>query len=257
MKVMFDSNTWRKVIAPDDFNNELYYNHYKTVHESIESGKIEAYLSETIFTTEAIVRKKRQGYFARYSPKVTTTTKATCTTTNMTFVLGPNMEDAVVFDESIKILKHYFDLAVQMSFRIVRLPRIGGLVNPEVEKVLYQVPDFKGYMNKATEVSTKIEANSAGFSWLKEIGEQYDTNWLDGIKKSPETECKKIAKAAAEWADGESVSISIGLGCDYFCTNDKARGAGQKSVFSQNNLSWLESDYNFKTVDIPTLASMI
>lgn len=257
MKVMFDSNTWRKVIAPDDFNNEPYYNHYKTVHESIESGKIEAYLSETIFTTEAIVRKKRQGYFARYSPKVTTTTKATCTTTNMTFVLGPNMDDAVVFDESIKILKHYFDLAVQMSFRIVRLPRIGGLVNPEVEKVLYQVPDFKGYMNKATEVSTKIEANSAGFSWLKEIGEQYDTNWLDGIKKSPETECKKIAKAAAEWADGESVSISIGLGCDYFCTNDKARGAGQKSVFSKNNLSWLERDYNFKTVDIPTLASMI
>lgn len=45
MKVMFDSNTWRKVIAPDDFNNEPDYNHYKTVHESIESGKIEAYLS--------------------------------------------------------------------------------------------------------------------------------------------------------------------------------------------------------------------
>ncbi|GAI59278.1 unnamed protein product, partial [marine sediment metagenome] len=68
---------------------------------------------------------------------------------------------------------------------------------------------------------------------------------------------KKIAKAAAEWADGDSVAISIALGCDYFCTRDQAKGAGSKSVLSQENLEWLKADYGFKTITPEELANLI
>ena len=51
----------------------------------------------------------------------------------------------------------------------------------------------------------------------------------------------------AEAVDGDAVATSIGLGCDYFCTRDEAKSAGAKSVLSKANLSWLQSDYGFKT----------
>lgn len=257
MKVQFDSNTWRKVVEPDEFKTDANYDSMVIIHDAIVAGRIEAYLSETMFTTEAITRKKRQGYFAKMSPKVSHKDTVTGNTVSSTYVLGPNEDDAIMFDSTIQILKDYFDKAVAMGFRIVRLPSIGGLVNPEVAKVLFKVTDFNQFFNLAVEVSEKIEGNNAGFYWLKSIGETYAPNWLDGIKKSPDSECNKIAKAAAEWADGDSVSICIGLGCDYFCTHDQAKGAGHKSIFSQNNLSWLSADYNFRTIDIPSLASLL
>lgn len=257
MKVQFDSNTWRKVVDPSQFAADENYECFVKIHEAITRGDIEAYLSETMFTTEAIVRKKRQGYFAKMAPKVTHKTSAIGNSVKMTFTLGPNEDDAILFDETIQILKDFFDKAVAMGFRIVRLPRLGGLVNPVVEKVLYIAPDFDTFFNKAVEVSEKIEGNDAGFYWLKEIGETYSTQWLDGLKKAPDTECKHIAKAAAEWADGESVAICVGLGCDYFCTHDQAKGAGHRSVFSANNLSWLKNDYHFTTIDIPSLAALL
>lgn len=257
MKVQFDSNTWRQVVDPASYTSDKDYAACVKIHDAIVAGEIEAYLSETMFTTEAIVRKKRQGYFAQMRPKVVHKVSCSGSTVKTSFMLGPNDDDAILFDDTISILKDFFDKAVNLGCRIVRLPRIGGLVNPEVDKVLYNVEDFDNYFEKAVEVSEKIECNQAGFFWLKEIGEAYDTNWLEGIKKSPESECNHIATAAAEWADGDSVAICVGLGCDYFCTRDQAKGAGQKSVFSKANLTWLEEKYNFKTIGIEPLSNLI
>lgn len=257
MKVIFDSNTWRLVVDPESNVNDRDFEDLKVIRDAVAAGKIEPYLSETIFTIEAIVRKHRQGYFAKYNPKVTHKTTTKGSTVKMSFTLGSNEDDAILFTPEIKTLKDYFDKAVAQGYRIVRLPMIGGLVNPEVDKVLYLVADFDKYYNKAVEVAERIQAEGAGFSWLKALGEKYDTHWLKGIKKSPVTEANKIAKAAAEWADGDSVAICIGLECDYFCTRDEAKGAGQKSVFSKANMTWLKNEYNFQTIDIPSLAEKV
>ncbi|OQC44060.1 MAG: hypothetical protein BWX59_02123 [Bacteroidetes bacterium ADurb.Bin028] len=80
---------------------------------------------------------------------------------------------------------------------------------------------------------------------------------MKGLKSAPESDRNKIAKAAAEWADGDSVAISIALGCDYFCTRDQAKGAGNKSVLSAANLAWLSADYCFKTILPEDLAKLI
>ena len=80
---------------------------------------------------------------------------------------------------------------------------------------------------------------------------------MKGLKSAPEADRNKIAKAAAEWADGDSVAISIALGCDYFCTRDQAKGAGSKSILSQVNLTWLKNDYGFETILPEDLAKLI
>lgn len=43
MKVQFDSNTWRLVVAPEDYKTDPDYVHCQKIHETIVRGKIEAY----------------------------------------------------------------------------------------------------------------------------------------------------------------------------------------------------------------------
>lgn len=260
MKIIFDSNVWQIVTTPLDFPNEPLLADFIRINQAIIDKKIEAFLSETIFTIEAIRKVERQDFFSSTSAKFTSEEKVTADgDISLSFSIGPNEKDAIDFAER-PILKKYFDEAVRLGFNIARLPRIGGLVNPEVEAVRYKLTEasLSAYLEKVFEVSKKIEDAGAGMTQIKEIGNEYDNaHWLKGLKKVPESDRNRIAKAAAEWADGDSVAISIALGCSYFCTRDQAKGAGSKSVLSAANLAWLKSDYDFKTILPEDLAKLV
>lgn len=259
MKVIFDSNVWQVVTIPEDYPNELSLPAFKKIHQAIIDKKIEPYLSETIFTIEAIRKVERQDIFSSTKAKVDIKENIKGYSISLNFTIGPNEEDAIDFNER-PILKKYFDEAIRLGFRIVRLPRIGGLVNIEVDSVRFKLEEeeLSKYLDKVFEVAGKIEEKGAGMTQIKNIGEQYGaTTWFKGLKKAPESDRKKIAKAAAEWADGDSVAISIALGCDFFCTRDQAKGAGRNSVLSQENLSWLKADYGFQTIKPEELAKLV
>ncbi len=260
MKIIFDSNLWQIVTIPNDFPDEPSLADFKKIHQAIVDKKIEPYLSETIFTIEAIRKVERQDFFSSTEAKIDFKESATDDgNISLGFTIGPNEEDAIDF-MTRPILKKYFDEAIKLSFKISRFPRIGGLVNPEVEAVRYKLTNIKlsQYLEKVFEVGRKIEAADAGMEQIKAIGNQYgNLSWMKGLKSAPESDRNKIAKAAAEWADGDSVAISIALGCDYFCTRDQAKGAGSKSILSQANLTWLNNDYGFKTILPEDLAKLI
>ena len=145
--------------------------------------------------------------------KITTKEEATDNgEISLSFSIGPNEKDAIDFAER-PILKKYFDEAIKIGFNIARLPRIGGLVNPVVDAVRYRQDEAlqSAYLEKVFEVCRKIEDAGAGMTQIEEIGKQYGNPiWMKGLKNAPESERNKIAKAAAEWADGDSVAISIG-----------------------------------------------
>lgn len=259
MKIIFDSNVWQIVTLPSDFPNEPLIADFIKINQAIIDKKIEPFLSETIFTIEAIRKVERQDFFSSTSAKIIKEEKATDNGISLSFTIGPNEKDAIDFSER-PILKKYFDAAIKLGFNIVRLPRIGSIVNPKVDAVRYKQDkaSLSAYIEKVFEVVIKIENAGAGITQIKEIGEQYgNSDWLKGLKSAPESDRNKIAKAAAEWADGDSVAISIALGCDYFCTRDQAKGAGNKSVLSAANLAWLSADYCFKTILPEDLAKLI
>ena len=251
MKIIFDSNVWQIVTSPEDYLTDPNYNDFVKINKAIIDKRIIPYLSETIFTIEAIKNIERQEFFSNTSAKIDVTEKFEGDgKVSLSFVIGPNVKDAISF-ENRPILKKYFDKAIDLVFRIIRLPRIGGLVNPEVDKKRYDLSDeeFSKFTELAFTVGRKIEDCGAGVSQIKSIGNAYgEQNWFKGLKKAPQTDWKKIAKAAAEWADGDSVSIAIGINCDFFCTRDMAKNAGLTSVLSQTNLNWLKEEYNFNTI---------
>ena len=50
-------------------------------------------------------------------------------------------------------------------------------------------------LDKAVEVSEKIEKVGAGIAQIKAIGEKYNhLSWVQGIKKAPKSDIKKLQK---------------------------------------------------------------
>lgn len=255
MKITFDSNVWQIVVYPEDYPQEPFIEKFKIINEAINSGKIEAFLSETIFTVEAIRKVDRKDFLSSRKPTMTTDVEINNDKVGLGFAIGPGDQDSINFD-NIPILKKYSEGALQQGFKIVGSNRVAIFKNSEIEQEILKLDD--SFYNRQAEVGEKIEAFGAGISQIMEIGFSYSNRgWMRGLKKAPESDNKKIAKAAAEWADGDSVASSIALGCDYFCTRDNANGAGSKSVLSSTNKEILHSEYGFKTISPEELADLL
>lgn len=246
MKIMFDSNVWQKVVCPDDYKSDVDYIYYENINKAIKDNKIKPYLSETIFTIEAIRKVERQDFWGNYKAKFNTQIED-CGNGQMQLNMIVAPPEGINLDfKNRPILYKYFNLAKALNFRIVSLPRIALFSNKEVNDILYR--DDINY-EESYDIEVKIEQHEAGFYHIQKLGKQYDENdWMHGLKSMPVTDRKKVAKAIAEWADGDSVVMSIITKCDYFCSNDRAKGAGNKSILSPQNLEWLKQDYGFKVI---------
>ncbi len=93
------------------------------------------------FTIEAIKKVERQDFFSSTKAKVVVKEKVQSDNSiSVNYTVGPNEDDAIHFKER-PILKRYFYEAIKLGFNIVRLPRVGGLMNPEVDTVRFKQDD--------------------------------------------------------------------------------------------------------------------
>lgn len=227
------------------------------IHDAIVTGEIEAYISENIFTLENIPRKERKAKVGGMKAKTTVSHKIDGDKATMGFTIGPDPKDVVSIDDH-EYLRKPTEAALNMGFRIVRLPRIGWLTNKEIEPILYKVEPFNEYYDKATEVGQKIEGKGAGKFKLDQLVEMNPgRSILEKIKNAPAEDVNKIAAAIAETVDGDAVATCIGLGCDFMCSRDEAKGAGASSVFSATNLSWLKAEYGFEVKKPEDVAALL
>jgi hypothetical protein len=252
-KAIFDTNVFKKVSDPPV--NDPSFSAYAKIKSLIASGEIVAFISETIFTLEGIKRKERKKTISQRRGKLKTDTSVEGNTVHQGFSFGP--ERGHDFGDNEQLRGHFLK-AIAAGFKVVSLPRIAGYVNEEVESHLFKhkTEDLEAFHTRAFEVSEKIEQKGAGLAALMALGREFDPIWQKGLGKVPGDRRNKIAELVGEWADGDSVAIAIGLQCDYFCTVDMARTAGQKSGLSAVNKAWLSSDYQFRTITPENLASL-
>jgi predicted nucleic acid-binding protein len=106
MKVIFDSNVWQIITLPDDFPSETSLTDFRKIRQAIVDKRIEAFLSETIFTIEAIKKVERQDFFSNRKPKIEIVeTDTEEGWTNLNISIKP--EKGIDFNER-PILKKYF-----------------------------------------------------------------------------------------------------------------------------------------------------
>jgi hypothetical protein len=244
MKIMFDSNVWQKVISPEKYMEEPGC--FEIINRSIVDKKITPYLSETIFTLESIRGKERREFFGDVEPKITIKESVCNGVVNGEITISSNPDNFVNFNDN-SILKEYFEKAIKLDFRIVGFPRIGKIKNIELEGCITKIN--KKTIDCIYEIETQISNKGAGFYFIENLVKNCTgSNISKKIKQLPKSDRSKVKKAVAEWADGDSVACCIALNCDYFCTRDLAKGAGGKSVLSEENLKWLSEKYGFKTI---------
>lgn len=249
MKIFFDSNVWRPIASPETFPNNDFIKEFIQIRQLIIDKKISPFIAKTAFTLEAIPKRNRQKILGE--KEINIKSNEVSSDQNGVQSIIKFVGNCDVNFSNNPILKNHFIDAVNIGFKIIGLTRFGMVNNSEIDSITFQFSEeeFWNYMERVSIIVNKIEEKKAGKYHYDEIGRKYDHTFPSmGIKKAPLSESNAIAKAVAEWADGDSVASSIAIGCEYFCTLDKAKRAGKHSVFSLENLKWLHHEYGFETI---------
>lgn len=261
ISVTFDSNVWRIVADPARHPKDPLLSTYNQIRSAVVDGRISAFLSETVFTLETIRRKNRRIFFGNY---MADTTFSHMTTPDgaeqLAFSIGPNLAAHPGNEPTIAA---YLAKALQIGFRILKVPRIGMIINPDIRAIdyaSYPGGDFIAYVNALCNVNRQMLASNCGMYHILAIGQRYmnpGENWLTGLDNAPSDQDGNILKAIAEWADGDTIAVHIANQNQFLLTNDKGKSGGKNSVFSPNNLSWLSKEFNLMILDPINLAASL
>jgi len=97
-----------------------------------------------------------------------------------------------------------------------------------------------------------------GLRRLRRRDTSQPTLWFQGLRRAKSNgERQKVAKAVAEWADGDSVAAHYGYGIKLFCSEDFGSGASKASVLDPDNRAWLTGTFGIQFVTMAQLADMV
>jgi len=253
ISVTFDSNVWEKIVTPESAFGDENAVYFATIRSLLEKRQARGYLSEVIFNLEAVPKRLRWQYFGNYQPKSEyTNLKTSDNSVHGRVAIKPN---PVGHPGNSEFLDRHLKNAKNLGLTLISSPRIGLPRSPDLPGALFKVlsaEELKAQQHLYFEAGHFITELGCGISLVKELGERYkksaNDTWLSALSNTPESKKKKVAKAIAEWADGDAVAAHISYRLDYFCTLDKAAGAGRKSIFSSENRKKLIEKYQTKFV---------
>jgi hypothetical protein len=158
--------------------------------------------------------------------------------------------------------------ALDLGMRMLRAPRSGGVRSNDPSDDLYRKdPDQEALSTRLKRyevITTAIEARGLGFSQVSKVaglladrasGAQCGD--VGPGRESDRRSINKVARAIAEWADGDSVAAHYAYAGDLFCTEDRGRKAGASSVMHPSHRAWLGRAFGVKLVTIAGLAQLI
>lgn len=259
VSVIFDTNTYRRILLPEEFLNDTKFEYINKIHQALVDKKIQGYLSETIFTLESIEKKKRKEYLSNYTPDVESReTVLDDETICISILIAPNQKTLPILDHNrIKYLQE----AKKLGIKIIKFPRIAGITSSVSEEYFVnELNDedlYKKHHEKTADLANQIESKGLGIGRIKNlcISHGADPNyWFEGIDKAT---TNSIAKSVAEWADGDSVAICYGHDIDFFCTEDEGKNCGADSILSPTNKNWLKNDYGVNIVNLEDLCNIL
>jgi len=116
-------------------------------------------------------------------------------------------------------------------------------------------------MDKVNTLATEIGRRGFGYAVPVKLGLELltpeeiakPTLWFAGLHRA--TGYKRVQRAIAEWADGDSIAAHFGYGIDLFCTED--RGRRGRSVLDDDNKAWLQRDYGINCLSLAEFAERL
>lgn len=238
VSVTFDSNVWESVV--DDAKRSAAPC-FLEIHDLILQKAIDPYFFEGIATLETIQKQDRKKHIAEFKPTIS-------------IQIGdeePRVSEGTPPPELSEYLKETIPKAIDMGFKFIRTPRIGGHgIDPSAEYVAKDIKfSLSERLDRTFDVLRFIESLGAGKAKLdKDILKNPGIGLVEKTTNDTSLTDKQFAKNIAEWVDGDAIAAHYGYGIDYFCTNDKASGAGASSIFSSINLKSVCEKYGIKVI---------
>ena len=216
------------------------------IREAIKNKKLTSYLSETMFTIEALKRGgDRTKYFSESQVR-TSSNEDNYPNIQMTISHHPGKEMKL---DSYKL--NLLNEAHNIGILLLQFPRIAGPSNSDIDKKHY-APFNPQANEKAGLLSSIIEKKGYGFAPIENIIRQDSRlSWGALDEYNP----RDVDNFFAEWADGDSIATCYGHELDYFCTNDEGKSAKGNSILSQTNRRWLKKEFGVNIVSPHQLTS--
>ncbi len=236
--VTFDSNVWEIIVDEDKRNNSDQI--YTKLYELIRNGSIQPYFFEGLATMETVKKKDRKEHYANYKAGFSM------------YIDGEEVSShkGSGGPEISEYLNRVVPQALELGFKFTHLHRIGSPKLNIPDK--YWAPDKKYSMkerqDRSFECALYIENLGAGKGKLmNELGVS-NGGLIQKTKIDNSITDNKYSKSVGEWADGDALAAHYGYGIEYFCTNDKASGAGSSSIFHANSLQQLVQKFPINVV---------
>lgn len=245
--VLLDSNVYRKILVPSDFQKSSNFEYAEKIHNAIKNKTILAFLSETIFSIEAIEKKYRQIFLSDNKPATIVQDIQNKDKIGIFMSIAPRVSIQV---DTYR--QKYLDVAKELNVKVISCPRI-GFPKPELPKSVY-VKFTNENHERSCRLAKDLERNGYGIAQIKKIGGCKDGKWWNIIR---EKDSKDVVKAFSEWADGDSISLCYGYRIDYFCTEDKGKSALGSSILSATGKKWLLENYSINTCSIIELCNIL
>lgn len=245
--VTFDSNVWEQIVDESKRNDSSTYT---AIYNHILNNEIEPYFFEGIVIQENIPKNQRKEFIKNFKPTIS-------------IQIGdepPRVSEGTRAPELSDYLKETIPKALEMGFKFIRTPRIGWLgIDPSAEyaakDLMYSLDDR---LERTFEIGEFIESRGAGKAKLdSSIATNNGASLVQKTQNDTNLSNKQYSQNVAEWVDGDALAAHYGYGIDYFCTNDRASGAGSNSVFHTSNLNQIKQKYGIKVVAPDELLSII
>lgn len=247
VSVTFDSNVWESVV---DEKKRSVSPCFLEIHDLILRNAIVPYFFEGILTLETIQKQDRKKHIAEFRPTISTQVGDE----------EPRVSEGTPPPELSEYLKETIPKAINIGFKFIRAPRVGGHgLDPSAEYVAKDILfPLSERLERTFDALRFIESLGAGKAKLdNDILKNPGNGLVEKTANDTNLTDKQFAKNIAEWVDGDAIAAHYGYGIDYFCTNDKASGAGASSIFSSNNLKAVREKYGIKIVSPNELLSHI
>jgi hypothetical protein len=261
MRITFDTNTFDKASRPTIYPQNPELQEMIVVHEALKRGDIQGFLSDTALTLEGITNDQRATVFGSTQTRSSLTQTAEDT---FTITITPEQVDRAPLHPK---QGERFIEAFSLGIRLLGAPRIGM---PRAEEQFYAVEDaamLGERLNRFFKLVREIEARGLGSSRAQGIAARFAGResaqgpWFRALGAASDIhETREVARAVAEWADGDSVAAHYAYGNNIFCTLDGGKAEtrrGEPAVLDVSNRAWLTEEFGIQFSTLGELAQWL
>jgi hypothetical protein len=266
MRITFDTNVLADVVSPETSQRPTGCANGTMVRSALRSGYIQGMFCETLVTLEGIKNADRTAVFGSTSVRANYRHEIAPDGNGVTHIdLRAEQEARRALDQR---QADRFLAAFDLGMKLLNVPRVGTVGIDDPEGTRYLAERDEGQLARRLEryfnVVTAIEARGLGCAQAQRIAREIQSA-VGGHRPfafylgSPrnQAERKRINRAIAEWADGDSVAAHYSYNIDLFCSEDFGMNAPSASTLDNANRRWLTDEFGIRFVTLDELANIV